>query len=207
MNEFAQSVGVMALLFVGSMTVAYGLTVLLRPSRLRVPFEEGSWARVVAPGGSYRTRFVGVRRNGLAFEAPLEQDRYVPIRPNTSVLLQVVHAEGLFCFRSRVTDRELALHQFTVERPARFKHIDRRGEPREWLGGSEGMLDGALARFLDLSAGGAKIVCPARVKPGDIVELVLPCEVRVGAHVLGVTDAQSHRTADREIRVQFIRRV
>jgi hypothetical protein len=206
MSELLQFVGLMAILFAGSMGVAYLATSLKRGRSLCLDIHEGHSVRVLMPGGAYRCRFVRQDRNGLVLSAPMEQDRFVPVHAGESVMVQAPQGDSLLCFRSDILGRDGTLHEFTVAKPSTIKRIERRGEKRDKsYAGSKAKLNGVSADMMDLSTMGAKVVTPAIVIAGDAVTLELPMGLgSVEGWALAARPAAFEGKPAREVRIKFM---
>ncbi len=175
MVDLLRLFGFMALLFGGSMAIAYTLTAAGSRRRAKLDVAPGSSVRLIAPGGAYRCFFVRFDARGLVFAAPMDHDVYVPFHPGESIMVQAPQEAGVLCFRSCVVERNPFTHEFTLARPTAAKVVERRHEPRDGsYEGSEAELNGKKARMLNLSAMGARLIAPDGVKPGDWVQLSLP---------------------------------
>jgi len=206
MSELLHFVGLMAVLFAGSMGIAYMVTSLKRGRALCLDISEGHSVRVLMPGGAYRCRFVRQDRGGLVLTAPMEQDRFVPVRPGESVMIQAPQNDSLLCFRSDILGRDGKLHEFTVANPSTIKRIERRGEKRDksYLG-SKAKLNGVSADMIDLCTMGAKLVSPAIVAAGDFITLELPMGLgKIEGWALATHPAAFEGKPAREVRIKFM---
>lgn len=182
MNSALQMLGLLALVFVVSMTISY---VISHPRRRRkltlVPLPENTSVRMIGPGGVYRCHFLRQSKAGLTFSAPLQRDVYVPLRVGEIMMIQAPLNDSVVTFRAAVIGRDADTHEFTLATPERIRHVDRRVESRDTnIRGRIVALNGQSATILDLSAGGAKVLCQAHgINAGDAVRLNLPDEMGV----------------------------
>ena len=205
MIEFLQMVGLLAVVFTVSMVVSYFLTAKNRKQVTFVPLTENCRVRMVGPGGSYRCYFVRRTKKGLVFSAPLQRDRYVPVRVGESMMVQAPVADSLVTFRSSVISRDAETHEFVLETPTRIRQVDRRSERRdEQFSGSIIRLNGEPASLVDLSAGGAKVISNSAVLAGDSVAVELPDDFGlVYGWALETLPSATGTAVTREVRVRF----
>lgn len=175
MVEFLQMVGFLAVVFAASLGISYFITRSKRKSVQLVPLPENARVRMVGPGGSYRCFYLRRNKHGLIFSAPIQRDHYVPVRIGESMMVQAPLSDSILTFRTSVVDRDVDTHEFTLATPERVRHVDRRSEKRDSsLSGSIIRLNDEPASLKDLSAGGAKVISNALVRPGDTVKVELP---------------------------------
>jgi hypothetical protein len=174
MIEILQMVGLLMAVLSGSMVLSYFLTRHNRKQLAIVPLEENTRVRMVGPGGSYRCYFLRRSKKGLTFSAPLQRDRYIPVRVGESMMVQAPLADCLVTFKSTVESRDAETHEFILAWPKRVRMVDRRAENREATReGSIILVNGEPASVLNLSAGGARLVTAAKIQPGDTLSLEL----------------------------------
>ncbi|ARU40466.1 hypothetical protein CCB80_04640 [Armatimonadetes bacterium Uphvl-Ar1] len=205
MLEFLQMVGLLAVVFAVSMVVSYLVTAKNRRKVTFVPLMENARVRMVGPGGTYRCYFVKRTKKGLVFSAPLQRDRYVPVRVGESMMVQAPVADSLVTFRSSVISRDVETHEFALAHPQRMRQVDRRAEARDrTVEGSIVRVNGEPASLMDLSAGGARIVSNSDLVPGDRVTLDLPEELgSIWGWALESVPSQFGGSVTREFRVRF----
>lgn len=201
MLEIVQMVGVLTAVFAASMAVSYVYGRTRRKPVLLVPIAPNTRVRMVGPGGTYRCVYLGRTRERLLFGAPVQSDRYVPVRIGEAVMVQATIADSMLCFRSCVVDRQSETHQFSLAVPTRIRQVDRRSEPRtSLLDGTIVRVNGEPASICDLSAGGARILSPAPIAAGDAIRMDFPGQPEVYGWALESRDTAS---GSREVRLCF----
>jgi hypothetical protein len=205
MIEFLQMVGLLAVVFTVSMVVSHLVMARSRRQVTFVPIAENTRVRMVGPGGSYRCYFVRRSKKGLVFSAPLQRDRYVPVRVGESMMVQAPVGDSLVTFRSSVESRDADSHEFVLAWPLRIRQVDRRSENRDKsVVGSIVRLNGEPASLIDLSAGGAKVMSNAVVEAGASVSVELPEQTETVYGWALESVPSSHGSAiTREVRVRF----
>lgn len=175
MDELLRLVGATTLLFTGCLLISYGVASARRAYRPKVALPENAPARLVGVNGVYRCHYQRTTPTGLVFSAPLQQDRYVPIRPGEKLLVQVPSPDGALTFRTQVALRDAETHELVLEHPAYVRRVDRRSESRDSrCRGTMALVNGDEAVLWDLSAGGAKVLTPTAITPGESVSVKLP---------------------------------
>ena len=165
----------------------------------------GCSVRLVGPGGVYRCHLLRKERDGLVFSAPLQRDHFVPLRVEEKLMVQMPVVDGLVTFRSEIMSRDAEEHSIKLETPKRFRHVDRRSEPRDdRVCGREVSLNGSAAALVNLSAGGARVVTPLALKPGERIQVQLGMEAAVcfGWALESIADHLGVEPA-RSVRVRF----
>lgn len=205
MTEVLSMIGLFAVVFGTSLALTYLFTHLRANKRENVSLPEGAKVRMVGAGGSYRCYFARSEPKGLVFSAPLQRDRYVPLRVGDSLIVQAPFEGGLLTFSGEIIERSAEAHEIMVAHPKIVRRMDRRSEARDTTcRGSEALLNGMAAKMVDLSAGGARVLAGGTVKPGEIVTLELP--LGLGAVPGWALESLPAAWMDRqgsEIRIQF----
>ncbi|MBL8067341.1 MAG: PilZ domain-containing protein [Armatimonadetes bacterium] len=205
MVEILQMVGLLAVVFALSWVAGWWFVGRKHRPLTLVPIAENCRVRMVGPGGTYRCYFIRRDKSGLVFSAPLQRDRYVPVKVGESLMVQAPLADGLITFRSQVLSRDAETHEFTLAMPERIREVDRRSEPRHpQTAGNIVRINDEPASLVDLSGGGARIVTNAPIQPGDNIYLDLPAELgTVHGWALECLPADGGSRVAREIRVRF----
>ncbi len=195
----------MSVTFAASMAIAYFWAARKRKLVVLVPIQENTRVRMVGPGGSYRCYFLRRSKSGLVFSAPLQRDRYIPVRVGETMMVQAPLADCVLTFRAAITGRDQDSHEFTLAFPERIRHVDRRCEPRKTdMAGTIVAINGQPATIVDLSASGARIVSSTDVRPGDAVRVDLPHEYGTAyGWALESFASSLGRTPAQELRIRF----
>lgn len=205
MVEILQLVGLLGAVFVLSWVAGWWLVGRKRRPMTLVPIAENCRVRMVGPGGTYRCYFVRRTKSGLVFSAPLQRDRYVPVKVGDALMVQAPLADGLVTFRSHVSDRNAETHEFTLAMPERIREVDRRSEPRDaQYSGTIVRVNDESASLINLSGSGARIVTNAVIHPGDNIYLDLPSELgTVHGWALECLPTNAGSRVAQEIRIRF----
>lgn len=166
----------MALLFLGSMSLSYGLVRATQRWRQRgLGVEAGAVVRLRTLDGFYRARLAEVRTDGWTIDAPLRQGVPVPLRVGERLTLEVAVPNGCVVGRTHVAGRRSDPPQFLVKVPGDARRIDRRQEPRtQRYEGTPIRANGAPAELVDLSLQGLRFRTAEAIARGDAVSLSLP---------------------------------
>lgn len=186
MNGLAE----LALILGGAFAVSYGVAFLLVKARKpRFPeIPDGAKVTLRGVNGTQRTRLVGVVSSGVVIQAPLEDDRYVPIRVGESIRVEIPLEEALLRFRTDVTERDSETHLITLAIPSSFVLSDRREKVRRNFSEEQpARLNGEPALLLDLSENGACVVAAAELAVGDLTRLEVEGRTERYGCVLEVT--------------------
>lgn len=205
MRELIEMVGLLAIVFGVSVAVSY-LFFNRRPRKVQlIPLAENTSVRMIGPGGAYRCYFLRQDHTGLIFSAPLQRDRYVPLRSGEMMMVQAATDSAVLTFRAAVVSRKADTHEFTLARPERVRHVERRAELRDTsYSGMIGRINGTSATLQNLSAGGACVVTASPVRAGDHVTLDLPMGLgEVQGWALESTATAQGRTLSRAVRIRF----
>jgi hypothetical protein len=183
-----------------SFGVAFALTALRRRTQLPDPPPPNARMRIRTPHGVYRSRFLGADERGWAFAAPLCRDRYVPIRPDEPLVIEVTCDGGVQIFRTVLLERCGDTHTMLVRPPDEVHRRDRRDETRAICDPAIPVqVERSGADLLDVSPLGARIACSDRFRPGERVHIRLPwIEEPICGYVLAVEPGERP-----EIRTRF----
>lgn len=161
-----------AILFGASFALAVGFGYAV--TRLRKPrfaLVEGTPVRLACPKGSMRSRIVKSVRGGFLMDAPLFRDAFVPLRPGESLKYEIVTVGGVWTGLLQVIRRDAESKQVEVKLLGEPRRSDRRSECRSEAN-RPCRLDGAEAKLMDISKGGARVHCPNGVpEPGEKVRV------------------------------------
>jgi hypothetical protein len=121
------------------------------------------------------------------------------------MMVQAATDTAVLTFRAAVVSRNADTHEFTLARPERVRHVERRAELRDSsYDGMIGRINGTSATLQNLSAGGACVVTAAPVRAGDQVTLDLPMGLgEVQGLALESTATAQGRTLSRAVRIRF----
>ncbi len=155
-------------------------------------FLPGQPVRLRTEDGLYRARFVATRTNGLALSAPIQRDRYVPIRIGEWVKVEIPTSSGVHAFRSEVIARDVDAHEITVAMPAHIHFEDRRERRRTRGAGRAVRVEENDAWLADIADNGVCITLDRALKQGERVRVdlegrepafawVLDCEPNTGS--------------------------
>ena len=141
--------------------------------------------RILSSTGSYRGRFSRFESGRMVFDAPLRDDRFVPLRVGEMIVVRAPVDSGVVTIRADIDSRDPVARQFTVPVPSTYRFEDRRAESRSSANeGRPAAIEGRPAWVVDMSANGACLDTKAIVKPGELVALKLPGASDVRAWVL-----------------------
>lgn len=176
-----------------------------KPATPSVDLPIGTLVRLVTTGGAYRCRVSRCGPDGIDVSAPLHHDRFVPLRPGQTVIVQVPEPGGLLTFRTEIVQRDSESHVLHMSRPSALRRTDRRTEPRlTTVEGDLALVDSVEARMVDLSASGARVVTFADPRAGDRVRLDLKAHGACAfGWVLASEAAQLRGRPARELRIRF----
>lgn len=170
--------------FVGALGLSWLVVRLARPFRAPVAPTPGSVLRLRTDSGIYRSRFLGVGDSGWRISAPLQRDRFVPLRIGGRVLAEMSCGGGALVFRTSIAARDGDSHELVLMPPSNSHHVERRQHARRFGDSARVAVDGEAAELLDVSAGGVRVRTPRPLRRGDRVRLDLASE-EVYAWVLG----------------------
>lgn len=175
MNDILQLVGVFIFTLGVSMAISFFFIGRKRKQVKLLPLHENTSVRMIGPGGVYRCYYLRKSKDGLVFSAPLQRNVHVPLRKGEVMMVQAAVAQSVLTFRSPVIGRDADTHEFTLDYPERFRHVDRRSEPRDSsIGGTIIRINQQPATLLDISAQGARLFTRTNINPGDVVSIDLP---------------------------------
>jgi len=165
-----------ALLFIGSMALAWGVSRWWARRTDRLPeVTPGAVVRLRTLDGFYRTRLVEVRPGEWVFAAPLRHDVPVPFRVGERLTVEIAIENGCILGQTVVGTRQPNPPQFTVPIPHNAKRVDRRSEVRtNRYDGFPIRANGSAAELVDLSLQGLSFRTSLTVARGDAVNLTLP---------------------------------
>lgn len=205
MLGYLQMVGLLALVFGVCAGASYVFHASQRRRSAPVQLAENATVRMVGSGGVYRCHYLRESRRGLVFSAPIQRDRYVPIREGESMVIQAPQDSSLLTFRTTVLERDAETHEFILARPVSIRNIDRRTEERDTsIDGAPAVMNGTAATIVNLSAGGAKVITTDEIDPGDQVRLELPNGLgEAYGWALDTTASNRGRIPARAVRIRF----
>lgn len=160
------------LFFFSAWLVAYGIGLLRR--RRKTP-EPAGGVRIRGENAMYRSRFLEARSGTWKLGAPLQRDRFVPIRPGEALLIEAPTTSGVLLFRTVVTERDVSDHSISISIPRGVRPNERRDSKR--VGFTEitnVLVDGVPGTIHNLSEGGARIAARSGYRAGDQVQVKLP---------------------------------
>lgn len=173
MDTIFELVGLLVVAFAISFTLAWLWSRRPKPVKI-LPLHENTSVRMVGQSGVYRCTYLRRSPKGLVFSAPLQRNVHVPITVGELMMIQAPVAESVITFRSKVVSRNGDTHEFTLENPERFRHVDRRAEKRDTtLGGTIIRINHNPGCLVNLSAQGARILTTSHIQPGDVICLEL----------------------------------
>ncbi len=171
-----------------------------------VDFPDGTTIKILTPTGGYRSTLVRQSEQGLVVSSPLYDNRYIPLRVDDFVVVQIPSFGGLVTFRSQIIDRNSMTHEFLLEQPLRIRKTNRRCEDRiKSVAGRAVKINGQFGEMEDLSASGMRVRTSERVVPGDLVtiELIDQNELTTG-YALESRTAAIDGQLGREVRIRFV---
>ncbi len=162
----------------------------------------GTVLRLRAGSGMYRTRIVEDSSAHWIIEAPVQRDRYVPLRPQEPVTVEATTDSGLLRFRTEVCGRDVETRRIRIEKPRDWFCVNRRGEERRSdLEDMPVYVESRDARLVDLSCSGARVIANGSLARGERLRLDLPwSSTPVFAWAL---DVQPSPDGSCEVRVRF----
>ncbi len=166
---------------------------------------ENAKLRLIAPGGSYRSRFLSLSEAGMVVSAPLQQSHFVPLHEGEKIVVQVPLSSGILTFHTEIVKRRSEGHELVLRLPERARKSDRRSEPRftKWSG-EKAAINGRTSEIVDLSAGGARIYTDQHVAAGDHIRVTLPEGLgEAWGWALEIVPASRHAVRGSELRIQF----
>lgn len=191
-------------------------SVLLPEQRVEIEVPDGAWR------GLYTSRVHSVAGRDITLEAPIREGIFVPLRPDTPVLVRAASRSGLASFDTRVVERQPGtIPTLVVDRPARLMVVQRRAFYRVTAqipvlfdrAPAGGLSDLSGARMeagivIDLSGGGAALRSPLALKEGEWLRVRLPLEGKGGemllaAEVVGINTRRARFDTERVARVRF----
>jgi hypothetical protein len=196
----------MALMFGGSLLFAYACCRLVTRLARRLPrLEPGAVLSIRAASGVYRTRLERATVEGWIVAAPLQEDRYVPLRPGEAVYVEAPTPKGVLRFKSAIVARQADPHRFLIQTPRRGRIVERRTEPRDGsVEGQRAVVAGHPAELRNISPGGAAFAMGASLVPGDRVRVSVPgLYLEEDAWVLRVSPGVFEGRLGAEVRVCF----
>lgn len=199
------------------MKIEYGPVSLLLPEMpVEIEAAGGDWP------GVYTSRIRSLAGRDLVLEAPIRGGVYVPLRPETGLVVRASSRNGLLSFDTAVVDRQAGETPplLVVSRPARLMIVQRRacyrvaaGLPVVWGRENTDAADEQAAIAVDLSCGGAALRCGPHAPPlreNDRVYLRLPVQgqaasdgLLVAAFVVGVGTRRVRFDTERVVRIRF----
>ncbi len=172
MTDLLRVFGFFSLTMALSFAFAYAFTRLKLGRRQVVPPAPDSSLQIASASGSYRSRFLEASREGWRISAPLQRDRFVPLRIGESLVLQSAHAHGVRIFRTEIIGRCPESHTYLLRPPQRVHDVERRSEPRdESVAQMPASVNGVEAILRDISMAGVRLVTSATIAPGDLVRV------------------------------------
>lgn len=203
--ETWQLIGLFMAVFGASWAVASFRNSRPRQAEQLREIPENAKLRLIAPGGSYRSRFISLGSEGLVVSAPLQQSHFVPLHESEKIVVQIPLADGILTFHTDICERRNEGHELVLRAPERVRKSDRRSEPRytKWAG-LHAAINGRKSEIVDLSAGGARIYTDQPISAGDHIRVSLPEGLgEAWGWALETIPASRHAVRGAELRIQF----
>lgn len=180
--------------FLFAAVAAYALSayVSAKPKpRSRPQFKPGQAVRIRTSDGMYRARFVGANDQGYLFSAPIQRDRYVPLRAGEKLTVEVASPAGMYRFRTEVLGRNSESREIQVALPESIHFEDRRQQKRVRGGERQVLVEEDSGWLADIAAQGVCITMDKPVRQGERIRVdlegkepafawVLECEPNTG---------------------------
>jgi hypothetical protein len=204
LNELAELIGYIAIVFAFSFSASYLLVRLTQRKRLANNPPLGP-VQISSGSAMYRSRFIREENGHWVLAAPLSRDSYVPLRVGEMVSIQAVAKGGVYRFRAEIASRDAETHQFAVRAPDALSLVERRDNPRlTFSPPEEARVEGDSAWLQDLSPLGARVLATIKAPRGERVRLDLSnTDEPVFAWVLDCAAAPAAHNAECLMRLRF----
>lgn len=120
----------------------------------------------------FHCNLLEITKKGWKVSAPISQSEVVPLRPSDCFMVDFTTETGVGTFFTQVLYRENGkVPCLIVKAPTKVRFLDRRGSPRVTLATEAILNRNQACEILDMGMGGAKIVSPGWMMPGDAIRL------------------------------------
>lgn len=189
---------------------------LMPEQNVEIEVLKGDWP------GIYLSHILSIAGKNITLDAPVARGVFVPLRPETPVVIHAATAKGVLSFDSHIIERQPGTNPtVVVARPTRLMAVQRRTFYRVNTRlpvlfsqtGAAGEAEGGDARqeagvVVDLSGGGAALRSSLSLHDGDWLRLRLSLsdkeeELLVAAEVVGVDSRRARSDVERIVRLRF----